>query len=279
MLGFGGLAKSIGSGTSRHFPTDRPVFPDIIPSSCAEALPMLETFSSKLQAMQDTQKYSTLLHLLRDRQGFLEEIHNNERLNSKILSLLAISFGGFFLYGGIIGATNGTQPLQIISSAVKLPALYLITLIVCVPTLYIFNAFFGSQRSMKQHWAYLLTAIAVISVLLCGFAPVSLFFLLTVNDKFFFLLLNVAIFTLTGILGISFLYRMMKPIDSDDFAPNVKLRTNILRFWLMLYGFVGTQLGWTMRPFFATGHKFEWMRPTEGSFFTAILESIQRFTH
>lgn len=70
--------------------------------------------------MQDTQKYSTLLHLLRDRQGFLEEIHNNERLNSKILSLLAISFGGFFLYGGIIGATNSTQPLQIISSAVKL---------------------------------------------------------------------------------------------------------------------------------------------------------------
>jgi hypothetical protein len=229
--------------------------------------------------MQDAQQYSTLLHLLRDRQSFLEEIHNNERLNSKILALLGISFGGFFVYGGIIGATNRQQLLQIISSAIKLPALYLITLIVCVPTLYIFNAFFGSQRSMKQHWAYLLTAIAVIAVLLCSFAPVSLFFLLTVNDKFFFLLLNVAIFALTGILGISFLYRMMKPIDSDDTAPNIKLRTNILRFWLMLYGFVGTQLGWTMRPFFATGNTFQWIRNTEGSFFTAIVESVQRFIH
>jgi hypothetical protein len=225
--------------------------------------------------MQDSVKYSTLVHLLRDRQSFLEEIHNSERLNSKIFSLLAISFGGFFVYGGIIGATNSQMPLQIISSAIKLPALYLITLIVCVPTLYIFNAFFGSRLTMKQHWAYLLTAITVIAVLLCGFAPVSLFFLLTVNDKFFFLLLNVAVFALTGILGVSFLYKMMKPIDHDDTAPNVHLRTNILRFWLGLYGFVGTQLGWTMRPFFATGKTFQWLRPQENSFFHAILESIR----
>jgi hypothetical protein len=225
--------------------------------------------------MQDSVKYSTLVHLLRDRQSFLEEIHNSERLNSKIFALLAISFGGFFVYGGIIGATNSQMPLQIISSAIKLPALYLITLIVCVPTLYIFNAFFGSRLTMKQHWTYLLTAITVIAVLLCGFAPVSLFFLLTVSDKFFFLLLNVAVFSLTGILGVSFLYKMMKPIDHDDTAPNVHLRTNILRFWLGLYGFVGTQLGWTMRPFFATGKTFQWLRPQEDSFFHAILESIR----
>jgi hypothetical protein len=219
---------------------------------------------------------SILLHLLRDRQGFLEEIHHSQRLNSKIFALLGISFGGFSLYGAIIGATNSQLPLQIISSAIKLPALYLITLVVCVPTLYIFNAFFGSRLTMKQHWAYLLTAIAVIAVLLCGFAPVSLFFLLAVRDKFFFLLLNVAIFALTGVLGVSFLYRMMKPIEQDDVAANVHLRTQILRFWLLLYGFVGTQLGWTMRPFFATGHTFEWLRPAEGSFFTAVVESLKR---
>lgn len=218
----------------------------------------------------------TLIHLLKNRQNFLAEIHHNERLNSKIISLLLISFGGFFVYGGIIGASNAQMPLQIISSAIKLPALYLITLLICVPTLYIFNAFFGSQRTMKQHWAYLLTAIAVISVLLCGFAPVSLFFLLAVNNKMFFLLLNVAIFSLTGLLGVSFLYQMMKPIDSKDESPNVHLRTNILRFWLVLYGFVGTQLGWTMRPFFATGKEFSWLRPREeaGSFIVSVWESL-----
>jgi hypothetical protein len=206
---------------------------------------------------------NTLIYLLRDRFSFIDEIHNSEKLNSKIVSLLFTSFSCFAIYGAIIGA-------------IKLPALYLITLIVCLPTLYIFNAFFGSRSTIRQHWAYLLAAITVIAVLLCGFAPISLFFLLTVNDKFFFLLLNVAIFTVTGILGVSFLYQTMKPSDQEDQSGNVKIRKNILKFWLGLYGFVGTQLGWTLRPFFGTGSTFEIFRPREGSFFTAVWESIHR---
>lgn len=219
---------------------------------------------------------NTLIYLLRDRFSFIDEIHNSEKLNSKIVSLLFISFSCFGIYGAIIGATNTNTPIQILASAIKLPALYLITLLVCLPTLYIFNAFFGSRSTIRQHWAYLLAAITVISVLLCGFAPVTLFFLLTVNDKFFFLLLNVAIFSLTGILGVSFLYRTMKPSEAEELAGNVKIRKNILKFWLCLYGFVGTQLGWTLRPFFGTGNTFEIFRPREGSFFTAVWESIHR---
>ena len=219
---------------------------------------------------------STLVYLLKDRLSFIDEIHNSEKLNSKIISLLFTSFICFAIYGAIIGATNSTMPIQILSSAVKLPALYLVTLIVCLPTLYIFNAFFGSRSTIRQHWAYLLSAITVISVLLCGFAPITLFFLLTVNDKFFFLLLNVAIFALTGILGVSFLYRTMKPTEVDDQSGNIKIRKNILKFWLGLYGFVGTQLGWTLRPFFGTGSTFEVFRPREGSFFTAVWESFHR---
>ncbi len=220
---------------------------------------------------------NNLVYLLKDRFSFVKEIHEGEKLNSKIVSLLIASFSCFGIYGAIIGATNSTTPLQILSSAIKLPALYLITLIVCLPTLYIFNAFFGSRSTIPQHFAYLLSTITVISVLLCGFAPVSLFFLLTVNDKFFFLLLNIAIFTLTGILGVSFLYQAMKPGESEEQVGNTQIRKNILKFWLFLYGFVGTQLGWTLRPFFGTGKNFDLFRPREGSFFTAIWESIHRF--
>jgi hypothetical protein len=159
---------------------------------------------------------NTLIYLLKDRFSFIDEIHNSEKLNSKIVSLLFTSFSCFAIYGAIIGATNSNTPIQIISSAIKLPALYLITLIVCFPTLYIFNAFFGSRSTVRQHWAYLLATITVIAVLLCGFAPITLFFLLTVNDRFFFLLLNVAIFTITGTLGVSFLYRTMKPSEAQE---------------------------------------------------------------
>ncbi len=217
--------------------------------------------------------FSAVITLLRDRQTFLEEIHTGVKLKSKISAMLLSSFCFFALYGAIIGAFH--SPIQVLSSAIKLPTLYLITLIVCLPTLYIFNALFGSKKTLLQHMAYLLAAISVISILLCGFAPVTLFFLITVNDYSFFLLLNVAIFGLTGILGVSFLYQVMRPVADDDSFQNVKIRTNILRFWLGLYGFVGSQLGWTLRPFFGSPGQFVLFRDREGTFFTGVWNALQ----
>lgn len=217
--------------------------------------------------------FSTVIFLLRDRKEFLGEIYEGIRLKSKITSLLISSSCFFAIYGGIIGAFN--SPLQIISSAIKLPALYLITVLICLPTLYIFNVIFGSKETIGQHFTFLLTAVSVIAILLCGFAPVTLFFLITVNDYYFFLLLNVAIFALTGIIGVSFLYQVMKPTVDSSGEQGFKVRTNILRFWLVLYGFVGSQLGWTLRPFFGSpGQQFELFRAREGSFFSAVLNAI-----
>ncbi|MBW4690776.1 MAG: hypothetical protein KME27_03315 [Lyngbya sp. HA4199-MV5] len=216
--------------------------------------------------------FSTVIALLRDRKDFLAEIYDGIGLKSKITALLISSSCFFALYGAIIGAFHSAP--QVASSAIKLPALYLLTLLICLPTLYIFNALFGSKQTIGQHFTYLLTAVSVIAILLCGFAPVTLFFLITVNDYSFFLLLNVAIFALTGVLGVSFLYQVMKPIDEDGASQSVKVRRNILRFWLVLYGFVGSQLGWTLRPFFGSPGQFELFRAREGSFFSGVWNAL-----
>lgn len=216
--------------------------------------------------------FSTVIILLRDRKEFLEEIYQGIGLKSKIAALLISSSCFFALYGAIVGAFHSLP--QVASSAIKLPALYLITLLICLPTLYIFNALFGSKQTIGQHFTYLLTAVSVIAILLCGFAPVTLFFLVTVNNYSFFLLLNVAIFALTGILGVSFLYQVMKPISDNEGDQGIKVRKNILRFWLVLYGFVGSQLGWTLRPFFGSPGQFELFRPREGSFFSGVWAAL-----
>ena len=216
--------------------------------------------------------FSTVISLLRDRKDFLAEIYDGIGLKSKMTALLISSSCFFAVYGAIIGAFHGLP--QVASSAIKLPALYLLTLLICLPTLYIFNALFGSKQTIGQHFTYLLTAVSVIAILLCGFAPVTLFFLITVNDYSFFLLLNVAIFALTGVLGVSFLYQVMKPIDEDGASQSVKVRKNILRFWLVLYGFVGSQLGWTLRPFFGSPGQFELFRAREGNFFSGVWNAL-----
>lgn len=217
--------------------------------------------------------FATFLSLLKDRQSFLQKIHDRKRLTSKISALLLCSFCCFAIYGGIVGSFH--SPMQAVSSAVKLPALYLITLVVCLPALYIFNALFGSQKTLAQHFTYVLSAASVISILLCGFAPVTLFFVITISpikDYAFYQLLNVVVFALTGVFGVTFLYQAMRPADED--SANYKLRLTILRLWLGLYGVVGSQLGWILRPFFGSPGQFEWFRAREGNFLTGVWNAL-----
>lgn len=222
---------------------------------------------------QSIQHFSVLLSLLRNRQAFLEEIRQEIRLSSKISSLLVASSIFFAIYGAIIGASHSWA--QALSGAIKLPAFYLLTLIICFPTLFFFNVLFGSRSSFLQHFVVLLTAVAVISVLLFSFAPVTLFFLITAPDSYqFFKLLNVLIFGITGSFGVKFLYEGMQLLSQQD-EVGKKTRTTILRSWLFLYAFVGMQLGWFLRPFFgAPGSKFELFRAVQGNFYLDIVAAV-----
>ena len=149
--------------------------------------------------------FSVLIRLLRDRKTFLYEVGSGIKLETKIASLLVASSFFFSVYGAIIGSYGGG--LQIISSAIKLPALYLITLIICIPTLYFFDILFGSKLDFKQYVTMALTSVSVISVLLFSFAPVVLFFLISVRGYNFFLLLNVLIMAITGGVGVRLFYK------------------------------------------------------------------------
>ncbi len=221
---------------------------------------------------QATRYFTVLIGLLRDRAAFLEEIRSGVKLDSKSIALLICSSLFFAVYGAIIGSFHSWA--QALSSAVKLPALYLITLIICFPTLYFFNILFGSRKTFGQHFVMLLTAVSVISVLLFSFAPITLFFLISTYNYQFFMLLNVAFFAITGFIGIKFLYQGMRLMAEQD-SEGKETRMSILRFWLILYAFVGTQLAWTLRPFFGMpGSPFVLFRELEGNFYLSLMQAI-----
>ncbi len=217
--------------------------------------------------------FSVLIRLLRDRKHFLDDVRNGIKLETKIASLLVASSFFFSVYGAIIGSYGGG--LQIVSSAIKLPALYLITLIICLPTLYFFDILFGSKLGFKQYVTMALTSVSVISVLLFSFAPVVLFFLISVKGYDFFLLLNVLIMTITGAVGVRLFYKGMRDMTGPE-AADKDFRHKLLKGWVVLYGLVGSQLGWTLRPFFgAEGEPFQIFRPEiNGNFYAKVIESI-----
>jgi hypothetical protein len=49
----------------------------------------------------------------------------------------------------------------------------------------------------------------------------------------------------------------------------------LLYIWILLFGFVGTQLAWTLRPCFGSpGKPFELFRDIDGTFYGDILQTL-----
>ncbi|MEV0809899.1 hypothetical protein [Micromonospora sp. NPDC050200] len=300
--------------------------------------------------------------ILRDRQGVWQQIVADDDLNALTGRMLASSAVALACYGAVLGAFHGV--LMALTSAVKLPLLFLITLAICLPTLYLFNLVFGARLSVRQSLALVMVAITVTSMLAVAFAPISLFFLITAPDYGFFKLLNVAILTLSAVVGLRFLTGGMQVLNAHGLlaptvtappavvappaavaapaavpAPAVPAQPvpvgavpaqavaepvavaapasangtvtaafppgmvppghpgaarpwatppmrrsepeqrpasmTLLYVWILLFGFVGTQLAWTLRPFVGSpGENFALFRSIEGNFYAEILRTI-----
>jgi hypothetical protein len=210
--------------------------------------------------------------VLRNPSRFFIEIRDGVELGQKVRAMLLSSIAFFALYGAVMGSTHSLW--QVLSSAVKLPLLFLATLVVCSPTLYFFNLIFGSNQSLTQNFSLILTAITVTAVLLLSFAPIVLFFLLTTSHYQFFKLLNVGVFAISGLVGVRFLSRGMRVVSASgrDLA---RARANVIRLWILVYAFVGSQMAWTLRPFIgAPAMGFELFRQLGGNFYANIFASI-----
>jgi len=210
--------------------------------------------------------------ILRNRYHFFAEIRDGVGLGEKVRAMLVSSAIFLAIYGAVLGSTHSLW--QALSSAAKLPVLFLATLIICAPTLYFFNVLYGSNQSLTQNIALILTAITVTSVLLLSFAPIVLFFLLTTNHYQFFKLLNVGVMAISGSIGVLFLSQGMRIVSAAG-KEGAGARRNVVRLWILIYAFVGSQMAWTLRPFIgAPSMEFELFRQLGGNFYANIFASL-----
>ena len=134
----------------------------------------------------------------------------------------------------------------------------------------------GSKRVFGQYVALLLASMSMISVMLFGFAPVTLFFRLSIDDYWFFLLLNIIVLAFTGVVGVRFFYKSMINIIAKEKDGEIPLnRHKLIKGWLVLYGFVGSQLGWTLRPFVGSPNEpFALFREIESNFYVQVVKIV-----
>lgn len=214
------------------------------------------------------------------------------------------------LYGASMGlfARSSAQPdagLQILASSIKMPALFLLTLLVTFPALYVFSALARSGLTFRALMRLLLVSIVVMGAVSASFAPILAFFTLSTTSYSFMVLLNVALLGTAGIIGIGFLRRSLlvlmqaaeavpalspsPPAEAEapaqflvPKAPQGIFRgrpaAHVFRVWLFIFGLVGVQMSWLLRPFIGRPDMpFTWFRPREGSFFLSVFTHLVKF--
>jgi hypothetical protein len=205
------------------------------------------------------------------------------------------------------GLTSDAFP-QILASAIKLPLLFFLTLVVTFPSLYVFNALVGSRLSMVSVARLLVAMLAVMLAVLLSLGPIIVFFAVSTSSYPFMKLLNVAMATVAGVLGLAFLLRTMHRLvmiqDQLDFptppageatddetssdpavqtksaldriqSPTTGKATAVFNIWIVVFAFVGAQMSWVLRPFIGNPDlPFSWFRERESSFFLDVIRSI-----
>jgi len=187
-------------------------------------------------------------------------------------------------YGIFMGLFAAIGPnanfMQIFASAIKVPLLYLLTLAVTFPSLYVFSALSGSRLRILATLQLLLIAIGVNLTLLASLGPVTGFFTLSTESYPFMKLLNVVIFVIAGVAGLAFLQKALEHVFEDESQPGGGVAgdraRNVFRVWIVVYAIVGAQMGWILRPFIGSPHLgFQFFRPRESNFFEAIAQTLR----
>jgi hypothetical protein len=224
------------------------------------------------------------------------------RTTIRICLLLGAIYGVFMGLFGALRSENAAL-LQVVTSAAKVPLLFLLTLVVTVPSLYVVSALAGSRLRFQQTLRLLLVAIAVHLALLASFGPVTGFFTLSTESYPFMVLLNVVFFAAGGLAGLRLLERATSdmfesvapaapPIPADtategsptpanrrepsprqDFAKSKR----IFAIWLIIHSIVGAQMGWILRPFIGSPDlPFTLFRERDSNFFIGVWTALQQ---
>ncbi|MBX3424295.1 MAG: hypothetical protein KF688_01325 [Pirellulales bacterium] len=98
---------------------------------------------------------------------------------------------------------------QLVASMVKTPLVFLLTLLVTFPSLYVLNALIGSRLRADGLCRLLTAAVAVNAAVLASLGPIVAFFSVSTNSHPFVVVMNVAMFSIAGFLGLAFLLQTL----------------------------------------------------------------------
>jgi hypothetical protein len=181
--------------------------------------------------------------ILRGRPAYAEAARPARTVRQFLVSTLIAGM----VYGavmGTFGGFGGDRVWQIVFSALKVPLLLTATFAISLPSFFVLNSLFGVRGDFGEVLRALLAVQAGLTLILAALAPYTALWYLSFSDYQAAILFNALLFAAASLSAQWLLRRYYAPLIARNRRHRLLLRT-----WLVLYAFVGIQMGWILRPF------------------------------
>src|SRR5437899_10219866 len=100
-----------------------------------------------------------LLPNLQSNEEYFDKIADEEQIGGRILHLSFLFIGLTFFYGLIMGSYSGV--LQAVTAGLKVPALFILSLLICYPAFFLIQFILGSKMKLRQMTAIILAGFVL----------------------------------------------------------------------------------------------------------------------
>lgn len=244
-----------------------PTFPSVPPAAAA---PDVSSVAPETPAPKPTGAIARLELLLRDPSAFLDALDaargSHDALASLLRTLVAAVVVGGGIFGAVVGAHRGGR--QVVFTAVKLPLVLLMTLVVCVPAFVALARAARLSLGARSIVALALGSCARFALVLLGLAPFVWLIEGWTVGYHRVILAVVAVCVAAGVAAGRLLFSGLSRMAGG-------VRVGVA--FVALFALVGAQASWILRPFVVrprTQH-VPFVRALEGDLFEAVSSSAR----
>lgn len=217
-----------------------------------EEIPQTASLPPTLEA---TRSDSVLVNLLKSPEVVANDIAEDKdafRLSLWLLIAGLICHSAFGLAIGLFGGLSVG-----FMTCFKAPVIAFCSLVLCLPSLYVFSCVGGAPLTMKQTFMLGASCLAMIGFLLIGLAPVAWLFAVSTENLPFVVVLNLCVW----LVAIGFVIRFITKLQHNELFQ----RLTGIKFWLLILALVSLQMVTSMRPILVKSEGSWWM--SEKKFF------------
>ena len=164
-----------------------------------------------------------------------------------LVAAFGVSYGAVM---GTYGVVSGERVVpshgvvQMVYSGLKVPLLLVTTFLITLPSFFVLNTLLGLRDDFGEAVQALLTTQAGLTIILASLAPFTAFWYVSSSGYDQAILFNGLMFAVASVSAQWMLRRHYRPLVARHPRHRVMMRT-----WLIIYVFVGVQMGWLLRPF------------------------------